>query len=119
MNPIQWNHFNIPHAILPNDDVYQLIVFANEKNDYYFFGNALLGCLGYTKPHKSIQALVQPSEYYKIDTTDNAIYLKESTVEQLIADRVQLNPEYEPFEKWFRLYLNNCKGNNPSDNCPH
>lgn len=119
MNPVKWNHFNIPPSILPNNDVYQLVVFANEKNDYFFFGNAFLWCLGYPEPHISIQALVGPSEHYKKDATDNAIYLKESTAQQLIADRVRLHPEYEPFEKWFRLYLSNCKGSIPLDNCPH
>lgn len=117
MNVVRWNHFQLPHTLLSDDYIYELIVCVDEKEDYYFFGNALLWCLGYSKPHISMQTLVPPGERYK-KALDNGIYLKESTVERLIADKVHQDPDYEPFQTWFKSYLSICKGSNPSSNCP-
>lgn len=119
MAALKWNRLSLPPALLPDkDNVYELVVFADQHQNFYFFGNTLLWCLGYAKPHIALQSLVEPEDRLKLAPTDNAIYLAESTAKQLIEEKVRQRPEYEPFSDWFTSYLNNCKGSNPSENCP-
>lgn len=114
---MKWNHFQLPHTVIPDGNVYELIVYANEQDAYFFFGNALLWCLGHTEPHIALPALVPADERHAIPL-NSAVYVNEATAGRLIADKASHDPQYEPFERWFKLYLSTCRGKNPSPDCP-
>lgn len=114
---MKWNHFQLPHTLIPDGNVYELLVYADDKDEYFFFGNALLWCLGHAEPHLSLSTLVPIGERHTMPL-NHAIYLSEVTAGRLIADKANRDPRYEPFERWFRSYLSTCRGKNPSPDCP-
>lgn len=119
MTFLKWNRFALPPTLFPNKDtVYELLVFEDEKQHFYFFGNTLLWCLGYTQPHIAMQSVVEPEKRLQVTPTNHAIYLDETTSSELIDEKVRQNPDYEPFRDWFTSYLSNCKGSHPADTCP-
>lgn len=121
MDKHKWIHFKFPHNFFPqyDDNSYELIVYVDESNYFYFFANAILWCLGYDEPHVSLQNLTSPSEQHKIDL-GSGIFLKEKTVQRIIRNRLldTNHPNHQVFNDWFEKYLRNCKGTNPSNDCP-
>lgn len=121
MDKHKWIHFKFPHNFFPQYDgnSYELIVYVDEHDQFYFFGNGILWCLGYDEPHVHLQRLVRVNEQHKIDL-GSGIFLDEKTVRQIIKDRLQFtkHPNHRAFRDWFDNYLSICKGANPSNDCP-
>lgn len=121
MDKHTWIHFQFPHNFFPQYDgnSYELIVYADEKKHFYFFGNAILWCLGYDQPHVSLQNLVRSEKQHKIDL-GSGIFLEEKTVRRIITNRLAEtnHPNHQAFQNWFEDYLHVCKGTNPSNDCP-
>lgn len=119
MSKLKWNYFKLPHTVIRDGKNYDIIVYEDANKNFYFFGYAILWCLGYEVPHVSLKSLVSESEHHNIPN-GNGIFIHESTVQRLITERKQSspNPHYDSFENWFTTYLKNCKGTNPSSDCP-
>lgn len=115
----KFKHLKLPHTVIPDRKQYDLIIYENENKQFYFFGHTILWCLGYEVPHVSLKSLVPDHERHTIPL-GSGVYLNESTVQRLITERKQNSPHphYDSFEKWLTTYLKNCKGMNPSTNCP-
>lgn len=121
MDKHKWIYFKFPHDFFPEYDgnSYELIVYADKQNHFYFFGNAILWCLGYDEPHVSMKKLVNPSKQHNVPL-GSGIFLEEKTVRRIITNRLNEtnHPNHERFKNWFEDYLKICKGATPSKNCP-
>lgn len=121
MNKHKWIHFQFAHNFFPQYDgnSYELIVYSDENNHFYFFGYAILWCLGYNQPHVSLQSLVHLQNQHKIDL-GSGIFLEEQTVRKLITNRLAEtnHPNHQAFENWFEDYLRVCKGSSSPKDCP-
>lgn len=120
MSRLKWNYFKLSHTVIPDGKNYDIIVYEDGAKEFYFFGYAILWCLGYEVPHVSLQSLVPEEERHNVPN-GNGIFIHESTVQRLITERKKNSPHphYDAFENWFQDYLKNCKGTNPSSHCPH
>lgn len=112
----KWNHFQLPQGVLSTDRPYELIVYANENNEFFFFGNSIFWCLGYDKPHEAVQALI--SEEKKFVPLGSGIFLNESTVQREISRKLQQDNNFSKLSEWFNLYLQNCKRDASFPFCP-
>lgn len=118
MNNFKWRHFNLPPSIIPDENIYEILVYVDHRGIYHFFGYSILWCLGYEHPHVSMQTLVPPPERIDPSSFIHGIFLTEWTVRRLCAEKTRQDPSYKSFEDWFKSYLSTCKGNNPTDICP-
>lgn len=73
-------------------------------DDYYYFGNNVLHCLGHDPPHEHMNNLVPTDEQHTIPKV-SGVYLKEDTV-------LRLSENNETFKNWITNYINLCKSNN-------
>lgn len=110
----KWNYFQLPPNILPDDKIYKLIVYADENDQFFFFANSILWCLGYDKPHEAVEQLISSDEKKSIPL-GSGIFLSESTVQTLLAQ----DPKFVEFSRWFDSYLEKCKRNVPYSLCPY
>ena len=86
------------------------IIIYDDLSHFYFFGNALLYCLDYKRPHEIMKIKI-PSDQKKKENFGHGIYLREDTVKNLIVDRVKEDRQgFSNFQNWFNRYLASCKG---------
>lgn len=122
----KWIHLTFEPDVLSGDDnhFYEIVVFVDENEQFYFFGNAVLWILGYDKPHETLQNLVPSDKRHRV-RFGSGIFLDESTVRGLINNRLKEKLKFRTFkrvknfETWLENYLVNCKGKNPGRTCPY
>lgn len=119
MTTPKYKTFRIPTDLTPNRTACSLFVCVDEDGNYFFLASSILWCLGYDKPNVELPNLVPSEEQIKDSSSyGHAILLSESTVQRLMTEKAAQNPAYEALKNWINSYLENCKGNNPGDNCP-
>lgn len=120
-NKHKWIHFKFSHDFFPEYDgnSYELIVYADKEDHFYFFGNAILWCLGYSEPHISMLHKVKENQQLNVPL-GSGVFLTEQVVQRLITSRFNdtKNPNYKAFGDWFENYLKVCKEINPPKDCP-
>lgn len=106
---IEWIHFAPLSSSAFRSDC-QLIVYKTPDDRFYFFGNALLWCLGYDDPHEDLQRIV-PVEKQHTVPLGSGLFLDEETIRDIGSANVT-------FMDWFEGYLTKCKGNSDHPDCP-
>lgn len=121
----KWIHLTFAPNVLKDDKLYEILVYADKHNMFYFFANAVFWCLGFEEPHVSVQQFVPPNEQHRL-SFGSGIFLKETTVRKLINDRLRSGnlkfkkfQTVQRFDTWFNNYLVKCKSNNPGRTCPY
>lgn len=120
----KWIHLTFAPNVLKGDKLYELVIYVDQHNTFYFFGNSVFWCLGFEEPHISLQQLVPSTEQHKL-SFGSGIFLKENTVRKLINDRlISGNLKYKifqtvkRFQAWFNNYLVICKSGH-GKTCPY
>lgn len=120
----KWIHLTFARNVLKDDKLYEIIVYVDKHNAFYFFANAVLYILGFDEPHVWVHQLVPPNQQHKL-SFGSGIFLNETTVYKLIQDRVysgELNFKQfkivQRFNTWLDNYLVECKSSNPGKFCP-
>lgn len=105
----RWIHFYIPSSTFQNqkpDTPYEMIVYRDDVNDLYFFGNTIAWCLGHPVPHKAIENLVDINHIHKLDWGSGQ-FLKQEGILQLAQ---KSDPAHaQSFLKWFTSYIRTCQ----------
>lgn len=121
----RWIHLTFAPNVLKDDKLYEIIVYVDKHDTFFFFANAVFWCLGFDEPHIAVQQLVPPNEQHKLPF-GSGIFLNEMTVRKLINDRLNSGvlklKKYKivkRFEAWFNSYLARCKSNNLLKTCPY
>ncbi|GBN19719.1 hypothetical protein AVEN_261798-1 [Araneus ventricosus] len=118
-SPHRWIHFHIPSSTFQlqrNNLPYEMIVYRDDHNDLYFFGNTIAWCLGHVVPHEAIQQLL---DYRYLHTLEwgSGQFLKEEGVRQLAGQSdIARAPS---FLAWFDSYVRTCQHpGSKNDICP-
>lgn len=76
------------------------------SGEFYFFGNALLACMGYDPPDEHMDLMVAKNDQHKLEVA-SGIYLKEDTVLNLVS-----------FKDFVANYIKDCKSGSLNTRCP-
>jgi hypothetical protein len=80
------------------------------SDQYYFFGNPFLACLGYNPPHEHMDIVVEKKDQHKLNVA-SGIYLKDETVLNLLQGN-------EKLKNYVTDYLTQCKSGGTNNRCP-
>lgn len=78
------------------------------SDDYYFFGNSLLACMGYDPPHTYMDQVVDKKDQHRLESA-SGVYLHESTV---------LNITKDGLKDFVTNYIRDCKAGSRDSRCP-
>lgn len=116
----RWTHFYIPSSTFKhqqNQLPYEMIVYRDDVNELYFFGNTIAWCLGHPVPHEAIQQLVDNQYLHTLDWGSGQ-FLNSEGVFHLVNKSDPVHAK--SFIAWFIAYTITCqRAGNKNSICPN